>query len=252
MVVPFKEENKKLPLLKVSSTRGKVERSGNHKNLKHKHMKTQLQKSILIKKRALTISVCIISLLLCDDFAKAQVTLTSPNGGEVWTQGSVHNITWSTTNPSNGNVSIKYSYDNDSTYTTIANAPIVLGSYSWTVPATPSTKCFVQITYGTSSDKSNNTFTISGPTGLRETLAEKILFMCPNPASNLLIIESKEEKIESVRLYNILGNFLMEYTSDDSTGSEIKISTEDFSTGVYIVSVKTTHGMLNRKMTFVK
>ena len=44
------------------------------------------------------------------------ITVTSPNGGESWEVGSVHNITW-TSAGAVGNVMIDYSTNNGSTWT---------------------------------------------------------------------------------------------------------------------------------------
>ncbi len=64
------------------------------------------------------------------------LSVTSPNGGESWTAGSVHNITWTTTGTV-ANVKIEVSTDGGSNYTTIVASTANTGSYSWTVPNTP-------------------------------------------------------------------------------------------------------------------
>lgn len=61
------------------------------------------------------------------------LTLTSPNGGEQWTMGSTHNITWQA-NGYTGNVGIELqNYTNGSTYMISTTAPASAGSYSFTV-----------------------------------------------------------------------------------------------------------------------
>jgi hypothetical protein len=72
------------------------------------------------------------------------ITITSPQGGEFWQVGSTQNITW-TTYLTVGNVKIEYSFNNKSTWTTIAASTANDGSYSWTIPNTPSSSCFVRI-----------------------------------------------------------------------------------------------------------
>jgi hypothetical protein len=72
------------------------------------------------------------------------ITLTSPQGGDFWQVGSTHNITW-TTYLTVGNVKIEYSSNNKSTWTTIAASTANDGSYSWTIPNTPSSACYVRI-----------------------------------------------------------------------------------------------------------
>ena len=91
------------------------------------------------------------------------VTVTAPNGGEDWLVNDQHNITW--TNQDLTNVRIEYSTNNGSTWLdVVASVPAVSGSYSWTVPNTPSSQCLVRISDATNAlanDVSNSTFTIS-------------------------------------------------------------------------------------------
>jgi uncharacterized protein (DUF1330 family) len=93
----------------------------------------------------------------------SNITVTSPNGGENWIEGEIHNITW---NPPGNicSVMIEYSVNNGATWSTINESTLNDGSYSWTVPNTPSTTCKVRISDaadGTPSDQSNAVFTIS-------------------------------------------------------------------------------------------
>lgn len=93
------------------------------------------------------------------------ITVTSPNGGEVWAKNSTENITWTTTG-SVGNVAIQYSVNNGFNWTTLVSSTANDGSYTWTVPDIISAKCLVKI-YEVStpevSDISNSGFTIGGP-----------------------------------------------------------------------------------------
>ena len=93
------------------------------------------------------------------------ITVSSPNGGENWEVGSNHNITWTSSGVSN--VKIEYTVNNGSSWATIVNSVNASsGSYSWTIPNTPSTQCKVRITEVSNIsiyDQSNSTFTISEP-----------------------------------------------------------------------------------------
>jgi len=93
------------------------------------------------------------------------ITLTSPNGGEIWGIGSKWNITWTRYNVTN--VKIEYSTDNGSTWATIIDPlPATTGTYEWTIPNTPSTQCLVKISNssgGSPSDQSDAIFVISPP-----------------------------------------------------------------------------------------
>jgi len=93
------------------------------------------------------------------------LTVHSPNGGEDWTSGEQHNITWTSQNITN--VGIDYSTDSGNNWmTVIASTPALGGSYNWTVPNTQSTQtnCLVRISDVSDSlisDISDATFTIS-------------------------------------------------------------------------------------------
>ena len=93
------------------------------------------------------------------------LSLTSPNGWEIWKSGSQRNITWSSENITN--VNLYYSTNGGGDWNTIAtNVAASGGSYNWTVPTlTPfiSFKCKVKIEDASNStlyDESNNNFII--------------------------------------------------------------------------------------------
>ncbi|MHB9030352.1 MAG: GPI anchored serine-threonine rich family protein, partial [Candidatus Latescibacterota bacterium] len=83
--------------------------------------------------------------------------LTAPKGGEVWSAGSVRNITW--TGSGVATVNIGYSKDMGTTWLPITtNVDGATGSYSWTLPAEQIPACLLMI-----SDSSNpSVFSKSG------------------------------------------------------------------------------------------
>ncbi|MCG2811165.1 MAG: M6 family metalloprotease domain-containing protein [Candidatus Aminicenantes bacterium] len=91
------------------------------------------------------------------------VQVSSPNGSEIWQQGTTHAITW--TSYALANVKIEYSANNGGAWTTvIASTPAASGSYSWIVPSDPSTNCLVRISdaaNAATNDVSDGVFTIS-------------------------------------------------------------------------------------------
>jgi hypothetical protein len=96
------------------------------------------------------------------------VTVTSPNGGEVWAKGSTENITWTFTGEV-GNVKISYSMDNGFTWTTIVSSTANDGSYPWKLPDIIADNCLVKVTDAANSqisDISNGVFSIGGPAHL--------------------------------------------------------------------------------------
>jgi len=93
------------------------------------------------------------------------LTVTSPNGGEKWDAGTVHNITWTSTGTV-GNVKIEYSSNNGSSWNTVFDSTPNDGSYSWTLPTLNSTTCKVRIgeaSDGSPTDASNAVFSIIIP-----------------------------------------------------------------------------------------
>jgi hypothetical protein len=99
--------------------------------------------------------------------AKAgNITLTSPNGGEVWAGCTSHNITWTATGTSN-NYNIDYSTDGGATWISVASSLYVTnGTYTWTVPNINSTSCKIRIVDSNTPstfDLSDNTFSITAP-----------------------------------------------------------------------------------------
>ncbi len=77
---------------------------------------------------------------------KGSVTLTSPNGAEVWIVGASRNITWTRTG-SFANVKLEYSTDGGTTYLNLitASAPAAPLSYAWTIPDAINTSLKVKI-----------------------------------------------------------------------------------------------------------
>ncbi|MCU0288180.1 MAG: hypothetical protein MUF15_17515 [Acidobacteria bacterium] len=76
----------------------------------------------------------------------ATLTLTSPNGAENLSTGSIHQITWTGTEMEKiKNVMLQYSLNNGTTWTPIVLFTANNGNYNWTVPDKPSNNCLVRI-----------------------------------------------------------------------------------------------------------
>jgi hypothetical protein len=92
------------------------------------------------------------------------LTVTGPNGGEVWTAGENRNVTWSATNI--GLARIEYRQNASSPWQLVAEVEGTAGSYSWLVPPDATTQAEIRILDGwdsTPTDVSNATFTILAP-----------------------------------------------------------------------------------------
>ncbi|MEN8152375.1 MAG: Ser-Thr-rich GPI-anchored membrane family protein [Acidobacteriota bacterium] len=96
------------------------------------------------------------------------VTVTSPNGGEVWNIGEAYNVTWNSIGMS-GNVGIKLFQNGISLGYIALDVPVNDETYSWTIseiigvgPIVPGTNYQIQIKQsGIASDLSDAVFTIA-------------------------------------------------------------------------------------------
>jgi hypothetical protein len=72
------------------------------------------------------------------------ITVTSPQGGEIWRSGTTHDITWTNTGTI-ANINLDYSTDNGSAFIPIAASISNNGAYSWRIPDTKSEQCLVRV-----------------------------------------------------------------------------------------------------------
>lgn len=91
------------------------------------------------------------------------VTVGTPNGGQTITAGGIQAITWATSGPTNGSVSLEYSINPGGTWVLITASTPNDGSYDWLVPNTPTTLGKVRVTAyptcgGSVSDESDYVF----------------------------------------------------------------------------------------------
>ena len=92
------------------------------------------------------------------------LAVVSPNGGESWDVGSMHAVTW-TVDASLGPMKIECSTNNGATWTTVVASTPNTGTYSWTLPNTPSASCRIRVSEaadGDPADSSDGLFTIAG------------------------------------------------------------------------------------------
>lgn len=97
----------------------------------------------------------------------SSISVTSPNGGEMWYTGSIHPITWTASDPDGiSKFDVYYSLNNGGSWSTIiTNLSNTTYQYEWTTPNTPSTSALVKVTVTDSwdvetSDRSNAVFEI--------------------------------------------------------------------------------------------
>lgn len=103
--------------------------------------------------------------------ANATITVTSPNGGEDWTAGSMHNVTWNYTDDPGTQVKIELLKDGAVNTVISSGTPVGTegaGSYSWTIPGNqaPGSDYTVRVTSTSDSsctDTSDGNFSITAP-----------------------------------------------------------------------------------------
>lgn len=94
------------------------------------------------------------------------ITVVTNNGGTTWQGNTVQNITWTAAGLINGTLTLQYSIDNGTSWNTISSGEINDGTYSWTVPNTPSTQALIRVRDNVNTcqvDNSDAVFTISEP-----------------------------------------------------------------------------------------
>ncbi|MCX6718055.1 MAG: IPT/TIG domain-containing protein [Candidatus Staskawiczbacteria bacterium] len=99
------------------------------------------------------------------------ITVTSPNGGEQWIQGSTHNITWNTTGlPSSATVTIYLENLSNGSMNAIGTASANAGSYSWALSSTAVGSMYkIFVNSGTVyADASDNFFSIISQTNVNQ------------------------------------------------------------------------------------
>lgn len=151
--------------------------------------------------------------------AASSVTLTDPNGGEVWYAGEDYNITWTGNNTSDI-YNLDYSIDNGVSWTSLASNYSGT-SYSWTIPNTPSANCLVRVMDSNDNpvqDQSDATFTIA---------ESYITIISPNGGENLEGCSSEYINWESGGTGNY---FSIEYSTDNGS-SWITLSSSYYNSG---------------------
>jgi len=102
-------------------------------------------------------------------FGAPQVTVTSPNGGEDWMKTKTYPVTWvALGNLNSTSITLEYSTDNGTTWSSIADRQPNTGLYKWTVANTETSGALVRvivtdIDWEVATDTSDATFAIDPP-----------------------------------------------------------------------------------------
>jgi hypothetical protein len=151
------------------------------------------------------------------------LTLTQPNGGEIWQEGSLQEIKWTSINVQN--IKIEYTTNNGLAWNIIINSILAsTGKYDWTMPNSPTTQAIVRISDASNpmiNDLSNNTFTISPIPSL--TLTQ------PNGGEIWQRSSQQEIKWTSVGIQNIK----IEFSTNNGSSWQIIVQSTPANLGKY-------------------
>lgn len=163
------------------------------------------------------------------------ITVVSPNGGEVYTPGSLADLSWTYTGAVS-QVVVQYTIDNGFNWITIDTVPANSSPYPWTVPNTPSNICVLKVKDIDSTnvfDMSNSFFEIQS-LGM-SSLNEASIKVYPNPVKDFLVIQNNMNAPAGVEIYSIDGKLvyqteLLQYNSS--------IPMEPFKSGIYLIKIQ--------------
>jgi hypothetical protein len=158
-------------------------------------------------------------------FTISSLSLTAPNGGDVWQSGSNNNITWSSSAVSN--VKLDYSTDNGTTWVTITNStPSVAGTYSWnTRDNSNSLLSTAQALIRISDAANTNIFSRSNSTF-------KIGWLQITSPTAGLVFQGGTTKTITWNSSSSIANVVLEYSTDGLSWSSI-VSSVNAATGTY-------------------
>jgi hypothetical protein len=186
------------------------------------------------------------------------ITVTSPNGGEVWSVDSTYNITWTSVGTS-GNVHIEYSTDNGAGWSDVVAITTDDGTHPWTIPNTPSDNCLVRVsdTSGIASDTSDAVFAISLEPAVpieKLPIAYSMTVKRTITNSNLELIYTLPEKTNvKFSVYDITGKIRKRILKNKRPGfySE-NIDIPDLPSGVYFVKMEANGKKFTNKFLLIR
>jgi len=191
----------------------------------------------------------------------SNVSVTSPNGGEVWIMNESSEIVWSSENVDS--VTIKLSIDNGSNWTTIVDSLPSSGSYSWVVNSSASSdECLVRITDISNNavyDESDSVFTIENASGIdeNEVVSEYILMQnYPNPFNNSTVISYSLSKTSfvTIKIFDALGNEIATLVNDVKSSGLFKLNwnADNLPSGFYFYQLIADNLITTKKMILLK
>jgi hypothetical protein len=193
------------------------------------------------------------------------VTVTQPNGGEIWSYGQPYDITWTATDDIGvTSVDILLSSDGGGTYPhTIATGETNDGTYSWQVDVAPTTQARVKViahdtATNSGEDVSDANFEIYDPTA--GTVPEPeipshlvISGTSPNPFSDRAVIRfglPRDGQVE-IDVYDVGGRLAATLIREDYPAGYHEIEWRNngrFGAGLYFLTVRVGADTVTRKI----
>ncbi len=168
----------------------------------------------------------------------AHYQITSPNGGEIWTEGSTQNITWETLVINDYNVYLYYSLDGGQTYLAI-NYTNDDGLYEWQLPTVyiTNTQCRIKIRNYTSNSSHYDFYDISDADFTITTAGGSNLITVESPNGGESWHEGDDEFISWSTSGDIGGNKVDIAYSDDAGFSWTEVASSATNDGSYLWTV---------------
>lgn len=187
------------------------------------------------------------------------LTVTFPNGWDIFHQNSFIFITWESAGTS-GEVKIEYSINKGSDWITIENSIPDEGSYRWPIPNTPSYNCLVRVadTNGKIADISDELFEIlpyaGTPTSeVPEVYALNVKGIAISSQATFRYSLPEKANVVKFSVYNITGSKIKEEIIKESTAGfySRKINMEGTSKGIYFIRMEVDGGKFTQTKKFL-
>lgn len=190
------------------------------------------------------------------------ITVQSPNGGEVWIVGDIEEITWNSLNVDD--VMIELSDDNGATWSTIVSSTPNTGSYSWTVAAQDSSdECLIRVTNAANSfvnDVSDDVFTIDIVSSVENGNVIPVEFELTqnypnpfNPSTTILYAVPRSGPV-SIKIYDLTGSevaTLVDEVKEPGT-YKLEVDTQELASGIYLYRMIADDFISVKKMSVLK
>ena len=203
------------------------------------------------------------------------ITVTSPNGGEFWLNGSTREISWTSENLGAVFLRIRLSVDNGQNWTSIVNGTANTGVYSWMVNSTAvSEQCLIKVESlnHTFSDNSDSVFTIDTAPEVKGESEEEASMKFnlhqnyPNPFNPSTTIKFTIPSVETTRrvvfttlkVYDVLGNEVATLVNEEKQPGvyEVEFSLSsgirNLASGIYFYQLKAGSFIDTKKMILAK